>query len=84
VSGPDEKGVSYGTKGQSCPTLVLLKSPIESYSAVPYGQSEKPDSPHFTDQGEKLFAKGLLKPTWFSKVDLLKNIESKKSLSLPA
>jgi acyl-homoserine lactone acylase PvdQ len=83
VKGPNEEGISYGEKGQSCPTLVLLKDPIESFSAVPYGQSEKPGSPHFTDQGEKLFAKRLLKPTWFSKVDLLKNIESMKSFELP-
>lgn len=77
---PDEYGISYGNRGQSCPTLVVFRNPIESYSAVPYGQSEDPSSPHFTDQGERLFAEKRLKPTWFSEEDLLQNIESKISL----
>ena len=77
---PDEYGISYGNRGQSCPTLVVFRDPIESYSAVPYGQSEDPSSPHFTDQGERLFAEKRLKPTWFSEEDLLQNIESKISL----
>jgi len=83
VGPPDGEGIYYGKKGQSCPTIVLLKDPIESYSAVPYGQSEDPGSPHYTDQGEKLFSRGLLKPTWFSEVDLLKNLESSRSLNMP-
>ncbi len=77
---PDEQGVFYADRGQSCPTLVAFKSPIESYSAVPYGQSEDPESPHYTDQGERLFANCLLKPTFFSKEELLKNLESITSL----
>jgi len=76
TSDPNENGISYARSGQSCPTVVLLKQPITSYSAVPYGQSEKPDSPHYLDQAEKLFSKKKLKPTWFQKEELMKNLES--------
>jgi acyl-homoserine lactone acylase PvdQ len=79
---PDENGISYARSGQSCPTVVFLKQPVTSYSAVPYGQSEHPDSPHYTDQGEKLFQHKKLKPTWFQKEDLLKNLESQKTLNV--
>jgi acyl-homoserine-lactone acylase len=82
TSGPDEDGVFYADRGQSCPTLVIFGPEIESYSAVPYGQSEDPNSPHFTDQGEELFARCRLKPTWFSEVGLLQNLESKVSMRI--
>ena len=34
---------------------------VRSYSAVPFGQSEDPASPHYTDQGRLLFAEEKLK-----------------------
>jgi len=80
--GPDESGIRYANRGQSCPTLVLLKRPITSYSAVPYGQSEDPESPHFTDQGERLFQNRRLKPTWFSKDKLMDHIESEEKVKM--
>ena len=80
---PDENGIIYGDHGQFCTTLIMLKQPVRSYSAFPFGQSEDPDSPHYTDQAEKLFSKGLLKPTWYQKEELLKHIESKKTLIVP-
>ncbi len=79
----NEHGVSYARSGQSCPTVVFLKQPIKSYSAVPYGQSEHPDSPHYTDQAEKLFKLKKLKPMWFQKEELLQNLKSKKTLIVP-
>jgi len=81
---PDENGISYARSGQSCPTVVILKQPVTSYSAVPYGQSEKPNSPHFVDQAEKLFNKKKLKPTWFQKEELMTNLESTTVLEVPA
>ena len=80
---PDEQGIIYGDHGQFCTTLILLKQPVRSYSAFPFGQSEDPDSPHYTDQAEKLYSKGLLKPTWYQKEELLKHIESEKTLTIP-
>ena len=80
---PDEDGVIYMDHGQFCTTVVFLKSPVHSYSAVPYGQSEYPDSPHYSDQAEKLFSKGLLRPTWYQKEELMEHVESEKTLIVP-
>jgi len=80
---PDGSGILYANRGQSCPTLVVLGTPIRSFSAVPYGQSEDPESPHFTDQGERLFSRRRLKPTWTSKVELLQNLESVTQVFAP-
>jgi len=82
-SDPDEHGIIYVGGGQLCTTVVLLKHPVRSYSAVPYGQSEYPDSPHYADQAEKLFSKELLKPTWYQKEELMEHLESKKTLNVP-
>lgn len=77
---PDEDGILYARAGQSCTTIVLLKQVVRSYSVVPYGQSEHPDSPHFTDQGKKLMAHRKFKPTWYQKEELMKHLESEKHL----
>ncbi|MDP6775987.1 MAG: penicillin acylase family protein [Candidatus Latescibacteria bacterium] len=83
-SAPDEKGISYVRGGQMATTVVILKEgDVTSYSAAPYGQSNHSDSPHYTDQGEKLFSQGLLKPTWYSKAQLLANLESELTLAVP-
>lgn len=76
----DDDGIFYARSGQSCPTIVLLKQPVHSFSVVPYGQSEKIDSPHFIDQGEKLMAHKKLKPTWYQKENLMEHLESEKQL----
>ncbi len=80
---PDEDGVIYMDHGQFCTTVVFLRPPVHSYSAVPYGQSEYPDSPHYADQAEKLFSRGLLKPTWYQKEELMEHLESEKTLIVP-
>ena len=38
---------------------------MESFSAVPYGQSDDPASPHGWDQAEALFSRERLKPTGY-------------------
>jgi acyl-homoserine-lactone acylase len=79
--GPD--GVSLVTGGSICTTVVLLKAgAVTSFSAVPYGASNHPNSPHYTDQGEALFATGSLKPTWYQKSELLENLESQITLTV--
>jgi len=50
--------------GQSCPMLVFLSKPIQSYSVLPWGVSDDPESSHFADQAP-LFASLRMKPTWF-------------------
>ncbi len=76
-------GVTYVSRGQSCCMVVSLKQPIESYSIMPWGVSDDPESPHYTDQTEKLFSKSVFKPTYFNKADLMKNLESTEELSIP-
>ena len=64
-----EGAIGYGISGQSCVTVVLFRAQdqVESFSAVPYGQSDDPASPHFRDQAEALFSKGRLKPNGFQR-----------------
>jgi acyl-homoserine lactone acylase PvdQ len=82
---PDQYGVSYARGGQICTTVVLLKEDnVTSYSATPFGQSNDPSSAHYADQAERLFSQGQLKPTWFQKTDLLKHVEAKRTLTVPA
>ena len=86
-SGPDENGRFFGRSGQSCTTVVVLRAPgkVDSYSAVPFGQSDDPDSPHYFDQARELFSKKKLKPTYYNDLEALKtNLESKKELEVPA
>jgi acyl-homoserine-lactone acylase len=43
-------------------------------SIVAYGNSMRPESPHYDDQAE-MFARGLMKPVFFRMVDILANLE---------
>ena len=80
-SSPDSNGVSQASGGQICTTVVLLQEGnVSSYSLTQFGQSDDPESPHFADQAEKLFSPARLKPTWYGKTDLLRNLESKQTL----
>jgi acyl-homoserine-lactone acylase len=82
---PDEEGVSYIEAGQSCTMVVLLEEgDVRSYSVVPYGQSEDPSSPHYTDQGRLLFSDERLKDTWFARHRLEGHVESRLILDIEA
>jgi len=86
-NGPDRNGRFFGRSGQTCTTVVILRAPgkVESYSAVPFGQSDDPDSPHYFDQASELFSKKKLKPTYYNDLEALKaNLESKKELDVPS
>lgn len=81
---PDGKGISYVKGGQFCTTVILLKPDgIISYSATPFGQSNDPSSAHYTDQGQLLFSKGRLKPTWYGSIDKLTRVETKRTFKTP-
>lgn len=84
---PDENGIYTPNFGQSCPMLVLLKpGAVQSWSALPFGINENPASPHFTDQGQKVFAAGKLKDTHFMAELPADEIESRQTITrnLPA
>jgi acyl-homoserine lactone acylase PvdQ len=57
-----------------------MSKPIRSWTAVPIGQSDRPDSPHYTDQAEKLFGERRLKPTWYNPEELAGHTESRTVL----
>ena len=79
-----EGKVFYGHWGQNWTQLVQFRrGAVRSWSATPFGESDDPASPHYTDQAEKLFSQDKLKPTWFQPADLAGHIESTKLLHRP-
>jgi len=71
--------------GQTCPTVVILRGPgdVVSYSAIPFGESDDPASPHYTDQAEKLYSPKRLKDSRYRKEGELEGVESRKVLDVP-
>ena len=63
--------------------MFFYKDGVRSFTCTPWGESADPHSPHYMDQGEKLYSKRQMKPTWWSKAELLKHVESKKVLEIP-
>jgi acyl-homoserine-lactone acylase len=73
-----------GHGGQTATQLVILTRPPKSFMAIPLGESDHPDSPHFDDQAGKLFSPSRMKPTYFlDRKELLKHLESTKRLRYP-
>ena len=70
-SAPREDGTRWGSRGQTSTEVVILSDPIRSFTQPPIGQSDRPDSPHYRDQAEKLFSPAKMKPGWFAKEELL-------------
>ncbi len=73
----------WGTSGQTSTQIIILTRPIQSWTQPPIGQSDRPDSPFYRDQAEKLFSRGQMKPTWYAKDELLKHVHSRTELSPP-
>ena len=79
--GPErENGTRWGQSGQTSTQVVVLSSPPQSWTYVPIGQSDRPDSPHYRDQAESLFSQRHLKPTWWRPTALVGHIESRTVL----
>ena len=70
----------WGQSGQTSTQVVVLSKPVKSWTALPIGQSDRPDSPHYRDQAEKLFSEKKLKPTWYAPEELAGHIESRTML----
>jgi acyl-homoserine-lactone acylase len=67
----------WGERGQTSTQVVVLSKPVRSWTYVPIGQSDRPNSPHYRDQAQKLFSPAKLKPTWWLPQDLAEHIESR-------
>ena len=77
---PEGSGKYVAFAGSSAILLTFLHADgIESYSICNWGQSAEPDSPHYVDQAERLYAERKFKPTWFKKEDLMAHVESERS-----
>ncbi len=70
----------WGQAGQTSTQVVVMTKPIKSWTALPIGQSDRKDSPHYCDQAEKLFSERTLKPTWYAPEELAAHIESRTVL----
>jgi acyl-homoserine lactone acylase PvdQ len=70
----------WGNRGQTSTQVILLSQPIQSWTCPPIGQSDRPDSSHYTDQAQRLFSPRKLKPTWWLPQDLAQHIESRQVL----
>jgi acyl-homoserine lactone acylase PvdQ len=70
----------WGRAGQSSTQVVVMSDPPRSWIYLPLGQSDREDSPHFTDQAEKLFSRRELKPSWWLPEDLAPHVESRTVL----
>ena len=73
---PPEKGKYRAMGGDSFVMVVEFTDPIKAFTITPYGASDDPKSPHFSDQSE-LFSKDQMKPAWFSEKDIKANLEKK-------
>src|SRR5262249_40973038 len=56
---------SVGQGGQTSTQVIIMTDPPESYTVVPLGASDHPESGHWDDQAEKLFSKSKMVRTWF-------------------
>ncbi|GMU91571.1 MAG: 7-beta-(4-carbaxybutanamido)cephalosporanic acid acylase [Candidatus Hydrogenedentota bacterium] len=80
----EEPGKFIASNG-SMATMLMFFSPegVESYTCTPWGQSSDPESPHYVDQAENLYSKREFKPTWWTKEELMANVKSDITLSIP-
>ncbi len=69
-----------GVGGQTSTQVVVLSEPPKSWITIPWGQSDRPESPHYDDQAEKLFAERKLKESWWLPEQLADHVESRTVL----
>jgi acyl-homoserine-lactone acylase len=78
----DANGECLALGGQRHPILTVLSKPVQSFSAVPYGQSADPSSRHHLDQAEHLASAARLKPAYFDPPSLSGHIASTITLDV--
>ena len=64
----------YGTAGASYVSVVEFGPRVRSLAVHTFGASGDPRSPHFFDQAP-LFARGEMRPVWFTREEILANLE---------
>jgi acyl-homoserine lactone acylase PvdQ len=80
VYGPaDSAGQHWVHSGQRQPLVVVFTNPIQSFSALNFGESNDPASPHFADQS-RLMSEKRLKPTYFYESELLRHVSARYTI----
>ncbi len=70
-----EDGLLRVTGGSAFTMVVSLTQPVQAWSILPYGNSEDPQSPHYSDQAALQGGTGF-KPAWFTKAEIARNLEA--------
>ncbi len=73
----DESGRFVFDGGQVMTTVVELTDPVQAWSIVPFGQSRRPESPHYADQA-RLYSAGQMRPAWHGWSQLRDHVGLKK------
>jgi acyl-homoserine lactone acylase PvdQ len=72
--GDSERQLQYATTGSSYKAVYEFGERVKAASYLHYGQSHRPDSPHFFDQA-KLLSERRFKPAWFHWDDVVAHTE---------
>lgn len=81
---PKGSGRHVANSGSMAAMLMFFhEDGIESYTCTPWGASNQPDSPHHNDQARELYSKRQFKRVWWTREELLPNVESEKVLTWP-
>lgn len=72
----------WAQSGQTSTGIVILSNPIQSWTCVPFCQSDNPVSIHYSDQAEKLFMARKMKSTWWTPEELESHIESSNLIDI--
>jgi hypothetical protein len=75
VKGDRVRRTWYAAGGHAFVMVTHMTEPVEAFTVVPFGSSDRPDSPHYADQ-VPLFARSKFKKAWFTEEDVLSNLES--------
>lgn len=76
-----ENGTFVGVSGQTSTQVVILTKPPQSWTYLPLGESDDPESAHFEDQAEHLFSGRKMKSSYFmNRAELEKHVETATEL----
>lgn len=75
-------GKQVAVSGDSFVLAVQFSKPIRASVLLTYGNSSKPDSPHYTDQ-LTLFSQSKLRPVWRERSEIESHLEFRKILEAP-
>ena len=73
--GLDDEGKMIVDYGSAFTMVLELGNDVRAWSLVPFGSSERPDSPHYDDQAV-LWTEKRLKRAWFTREEIEENRES--------